>query len=121
MSVMAAIGAVILDRWLGETRQFHPLAGFGTLASRVENYLNHEGGGDRSAGVIGLSLLVLPLVYLTWQLSDTLGPLFDLVLLYLALGGQSLAEHGRAAQRALEADDRVVARGEGRGDSQSRY
>ncbi|MES9897776.1 MAG: adenosylcobinamide-phosphate synthase CbiB [Sedimenticola sp.] len=111
MSVITAIGAVILDHWLGETRQFHPLAGFGTLANRVENYFNYEGQGDRAAGLLALSLLVLPLVYITWLLSDGLGPLFDLALLYLSLGGQSLAEHGRAVQVALEADDLVTARG----------
>lgn len=110
MSVITAIAAVILDRWLGEARHFHPLAGFGMVADQVEGYFNLDGKGDRAAGALALTLLVLPLTVFAWLLSSTFGPLFDLALLYLALGGRSLASHGRRVQLALEAGDLTAAR-----------
>ena len=43
--VAAAIAGVLLDRWLGEPRRWHPLVGFGRLATAVANRLNRPERG----------------------------------------------------------------------------
>lgn len=102
MTVFTAIIAVLLDQWLGEPRRWHPLVGFGRMADRVELYLNQEGSGSRFNGLLALSLLIIPAAAISWMLSDSIGLLFDLLVLYLALGAKSLGDHARAVVSALE-------------------
>ncbi|MEI7614553.1 MAG: adenosylcobinamide-phosphate synthase CbiB [Betaproteobacteria bacterium] len=107
----AAIAGVLLDRLLGETRRWHPLVGFGALADAVERLLN-RGGGSRLNGLLAWALIVLPWVALAFvgKRTDLAGWLIDVVLLYLALGGRSLAEHAERVGHDLEAGDLPAAR-----------
>lgn len=108
--------ALVADQILGEPRRWHPLVGFGTLAQRIEARFNH--GEQRiGRGTLGWSLAVLPFVVLAWGLSlrldsnNTLwGWLFDIVILYLAIGRKSLFEHSTRVWQALQQDDLVAAR-----------
>lgn len=111
---LAAIAGVALDRLLGEPRRWHPLVGFGALAERLENALNRGPRGPlrRARGVLAWALAVAPWVALAvWgQRHDFLGWLSDVLLLYLALGGRSLAEHAQRVADDLAAGDLPAAR-----------
>lgn len=105
-----ALAAVVLDRLLGEPRRFHPLVGFGRLASGIERAL--YGGPDagaaarRGRGGAALALAVLPFLAAAWWATvqePWIGVTAETVLLYLALGGRSLEEHARRVANALEA------------------
>ena len=107
------ITAVLLDLWLGEPRQYHPLAGFGRLAKRIEESLiGSRDDVQMLRGALAVVLAILPWVLLAWLLA--LWPGVDLLagvlLLYLAIGGSSLAQHGRAVAAALAAGDLALAR-----------
>jgi adenosylcobinamide-phosphate synthase len=111
---LAAVVGVVLDRLLGETRRWHPLVGFGALADAVENLLNR---GEhplwrRLSGLFAWALVVLPWVALAVWLTpgDFFGWLVDVVLLYLTLGGRSLAEHAERVSADLAAGDLPSAR-----------
>jgi adenosylcobinamide-phosphate synthase len=109
-TAFVALTAVLLDRLLGEPRRFHPLVGFGQLASGIERAL--YGGADaaprarRWHGGVALALAVLPLVIAAWWVaaqSPWVGAAAETALLYLALGRRSLEEHARRVVDALEA------------------
>lgn len=112
-TAIVIILAVLLDLWLGEPRHYHPLAGFGRLARRIEEALI---GGPRQdqvlRGALALLLAVAPWVLLAWGLSLWPGVelLAGVLLLYLAIGGSSLAQHGRAVAEALAHGDLPLAR-----------
>ena len=107
----AALAAVLLDRLLGEVRHWHPLVGFGRLADLIEAWFN-RGAMRQVSGLLAWSLAVLPFVALVFwfKRGDFLGWLVDVVLLYLALGGRSLAEHAEHVASDLAADDLPAAR-----------
>lgn len=105
--------AVLLDIWLGEPRRYHPLIGFGTLARRIESaFIGTPQVNQRLRGVVALLLVVVPWVFFAWGLSLWPGVdiLAGVVLLYLAIGGSSLMQHGRAVVEALEKADLPLAR-----------
>lgn len=103
MSFLPILGALLLDQCLGEPRRWHPLVGFGCLARQVESRLNRQNGRPmRIAGTLAALLLLIPAALVGHVLSGWLGPLFDLFLLYLAIGGKSLAEHARRVVEALD-------------------
>jgi adenosylcobinamide-phosphate synthase len=104
--------ALVLDRLLGEPRRFHPLVGFGRYAAAVER-LCRRFGSNRGVGLVAWSLAVLPWVALAGSLHAEGGWLrlgLDVGLLYLAVGGRSLAEHARAIAAPLAAGDLAEAR-----------
>ena len=110
---LAALAAFALDRLLGEPSRWHPLIGFGGLASRIEGALNRGGEGRRRmAGVLAWALVVLPFVALAGALkpAGVGGWLLDVLLLYLALGGRSLAEHAERVGADLQRGDLAAAR-----------
>lgn len=96
---LAALAAVVLDRLLGEVNRFHPLVGFGNLANAVEKRLNQR---TRSAGVIAWLMVVLPFVALAAALRPLTPFAVDVVLLYFAIGAQSLCEHAEAIAKPLQ-------------------
>lgn len=100
------------DRLFGEVRRFHPLVGFGHWAAMVERGVRRF-SAQRGAGVLAWALAVLPWVGLALLLR-AVHPLahwpVDVVLLYLALGGRSLAEHAEAIAAPLAAGDLAQAR-----------
>ena len=110
---LAALAAVALDRLLGEPARWHPLVGFGALVSRVEAALNRGSEARRRVmGVLAWALVVLPFVALAGALKPVglAGWALDVVLLYLALGGRSLAEHAERVGADLARGDLNAAR-----------
>lgn len=108
---LAACLAVALDFILGEPKRYHPLVGFGWLASAIEVQLNPQhrqaSSRQRASGLIGISLLILPFVYLTFSLHQPpiIKLIIDTLLLYFALGHKSLHDHARAVSHALKNQD----------------
>ena len=113
---LLCIGAVLLDRWQGEPRRWHPLVGFGALAQWVEAFAYGLPGLSaevrRARGIGAVIVLLVPLTVAAWLLAaiPLLGLVVALGLLYLALGARSLAEHAEAVAAALQAGDLPVAR-----------
>ena len=111
---LAMIAAVLLDAWLGEPPRAHPLVMFGRLAGWIEVRLH---GDRRPAGVLAWLLAVLPLVALAWLIAVMLGAVaswlsfvFEVAVLYLAIGLHSLGDHATPVARALERGDILGAR-----------
>ncbi|MBF0603909.1 MAG: cobalamin biosynthesis protein CobD [Nitrospirae bacterium] len=111
--------AWLMDRWLGEPQRLHPLVGFGNLASRLENEVRHRFPMSptsalygRVLGVIAVGVLLVPPVALAMELAaiPAWGPLFQILMLYLALGGKSLEEHALRVHQALEDDNLELSR-----------
>jgi adenosylcobinamide-phosphate synthase len=105
-----ACGAVLLDAWLGEPKRWHPLVGFGWLATQLEKRLNPLSSqarrGQYLSGVLGVSLAVVPVVIISvmvMQLSFWLALALHLYLLYFAIGHRSLRQHALAVYHALQA------------------
>ncbi|KXB31578.1 cobalamin biosynthesis protein [Dechloromonas denitrificans] len=96
---LAALTAVLLDRLLGEVSRWHPLVGFGQLAARLERQLNRR---SLAGGAIAWLLAVGPWVGLAVWLHPLAPFAIDVVLLYFALGAQSLCEHAVAIARPLQ-------------------
>ncbi len=102
--------AVLLDRLLGEPRRFHPLVGFGRYAAWLEQRLNAR--TSRVRGVMAWLLAVMPFlttVCLLWR-QPALQFITGVIVLYFALGLQSLAEHAQRVQQALDEGDLPGAR-----------
>ena len=112
---LICLSAILLDFRLGEPRRWHPLAGFGWLAQRTEHLFSDPAAPattQRLRGAMALLGLVAPAMFLAWTLSALpyLGIAFEVGILYLTLGANSLAEHARAVANALETDDLDLAR-----------
>ena len=110
---LAALAGVVLDRLFGEVSRWHPLVGFGKFADAVESILNRGPLAlRRVSGLLAWSIAVLPWVALAVWVGrdDFLGWLLDAVLLYVALGGRSLAEHAERVAKDLAAGDLPAAR-----------
>jgi len=108
------VSALILDRLIGEPRSFHPLVGFGNIATKLEKLLNSPNKNtsnikQQMLGMLALLMLVLPLLIITFYLS-AFGWYFDVIILTLAIGWQSLREHALAVQSALLNIDIQLAR-----------
>ncbi|MDR0777460.1 MAG: adenosylcobinamide-phosphate synthase CbiB [Azonexus sp.] len=99
---LAALAAVLADRLLGEPRRFHPLVGFGWLASALELWLNSRlNKRTIAAGLLAWLLAVGPWIALAFWLRPLAPFAVDAVLLWFALGAQSLGEHAEAVARPL--------------------
>lgn len=110
--------ALLLDRLLGEPRRWHPLVGFGRLTRAVERFA-YPSSPDaeprwrmRLRGALSVSLLILPLTLAAWLLArlPLLSAIVPLVLLYLAVGARSLAQHAEVVRQALADGDLALAR-----------
>ncbi len=105
---LVIMAALLLDVWLGEVRRFHPLVGFGNLAQTIERRLYSD---SAIRGLIALLLLLVPLTTLVMLMQ--LLPwhwLLDILLLYLAIGWNSLGIHAKMVQRQLLAENLGAAR-----------
>ncbi|MCL2344526.1 MAG: adenosylcobinamide-phosphate synthase CbiB [Desulfobulbus sp.] len=101
---LAALAAVLADRLLGEPRRFHPLVGFGRLASALEFWLNSRlNNRTIAAGLLAWLLAVGPWLALACWLRPLAPFAVDAALLWFALGAQSLREHAEAVARPLRA------------------
>lgn len=96
---LAALTAVLLDRLLGEVSRWHPLVGFGQLAARLERQLNRR---SLVGGAVAWLLAVGPWVGLAVWLRPLAPFAIDVLLLYFALGAQSLCEHAEAIAKPLQ-------------------
>ena len=108
---LATLCGVLLDWRLGEVRRYHPLVGFGNYAQRLEQLLNRR---QRGQGVLAWGLAVIPAVMVTGLLQALLPAsvawIFSCLVLYFALGAQSLLEHGTAVAEPLARGDLASAR-----------
>ena len=114
-TALVALLAVLLDRLLGEPRRAHPLVGFGRIADATEARLNRAGfrpNTTRMRGVLAVGVLLVPIVMLSALAIRVpmLALAIEVLLLYLALGGQSLGQHARAVAQALDTGDLALAR-----------
>jgi len=125
MTLLAIILALVLDQLLGEPKRFHPLVGFGWLATTVERLLrrhvirknNSSPVTSRLTGALGW-LFLAPLMTLGvyWLLSafvdagDVMALLIGALVLYFCIGSRSLAEHARAVAAPLRENDLPEAR-----------
>ncbi len=117
ISLIVCLVAVLLDRWLGEPRRWHPLVGFGRLAALVERLLNRlpeRHARSICSGFLGVLILVLPVLMvaelLRWTLNGWAYLLLQAVVLYFVLSIRGLTEHGRAVSDALHSGDLESAR-----------
>jgi len=110
---LLAVAGITLDALLGEPRRRHPLVGFGNLAHGIEARLNPASRRAQStqklAGVFGVAMLLIPFTLLAFWLCR-LSPIFDVLLLYFAVGHKSLHQHAHAVSNALQAGDEATAR-----------
>ena len=110
----AMLAAVLIDAWLGEPSRAHPLVGFGRLARWFEARLYAD---RRGSGIGAWLLTVMPLVLLAWGAEVWLGRLsawaaflFNVLVLYAAIGLRSLADHAMPVAAALRDGDLARAR-----------
>jgi adenosylcobinamide-phosphate synthase len=110
--VVKLAAGLLADRLLGEPRRLHPLVGFGRWAKAVEGAARRL-GASRSSGLLAWLAAVGPWVGVALLLRAA-HPLahwpVDILLLYFALGGRSLAEHAEAVAAPLAAGDLAAAR-----------
>lgn len=109
MTMMLAVcAALVLDTVLGEPRRFHPLVGFGRFAQALEHRLYAD---SVVRGAVAVLLLLAPLTLLA-MLTQWLpwGIVIDVLLLYLAIGWNSLSAHAKRVRDALARDDMPSAR-----------
>jgi adenosylcobinamide-phosphate synthase len=101
MVTLAIIAALILDMLFGEPRRFHPLIGFGRLALALERRWHSD---SVWRGLVAVLVLLVPFTLLA-ALTRFVphGILLDTLLLYLAIGWQSLGAHARRVRDALRA------------------
>lgn len=104
---VAALAGVLLDRLFGEVKRWHPLVGFGRVAGALDRTLHRR---SIARGALAWTLVVLPPVVLAAWLQSLAPLLVDALLLYFALGAQSLAEHAQAIARPLASGDLEEAR-----------
>jgi len=114
--VIVLVLALLLDRFFGEPRRFHPLVGFGKLADGIEKHLY---GTVRTAdyqrrwrGILAVLLAVLPFSLLVSAIY--LQPLlqfgFEVLIVYVAIGANSLETHARKIIAPLQNKDLNSAR-----------
>ena len=107
--------AVALDCIFGEPKRYHPLVGFGYLATKLEKRLNplHRQASPKQyfSGALGLTVLIVPFIALAYWLCHLpyLSYVANCALLYFALGHKSLHEHARAVSNALNNHDKETA------------
>ncbi|MCW7539633.1 cobalamin biosynthesis protein [Aquabacterium sp. A7-Y] len=107
----ALLLGVAADVLLGEPRRWHPLVGFGRLASAIDRRFN---GGRRWQGVLAWLGLVGALAALyggaRWLLPQAARWMADGAALWFALGARSLQEHVWPVRQALVQGDLASAR-----------
>jgi adenosylcobinamide-phosphate synthase len=90
--------ALLIDYLLGETKKFHPLVGFGYLALAFEKRLNTQCSkkiNSKLRGLFSWGCLVLPtpILYVLLYKNNLVFFILDAIVLYLAVGLNSLKQH----------------------------
>lgn len=103
LTMLLAIG-LLLDTLLGEVKRWHPLVGFGKLATCVENWFN-RGRIKRISGVCACIIAIIPIVIISQCLirhsNIYYQSLIHIALLYFCVGLRSLYDHTQPIQLAL--------------------
>lgn len=113
--------ALLFDHILGEPKKYHQLVGFGHLANKIEKRLNIPvnqnipfSKTNALLGTIAWCLLVLPFCYLFYvllaMLPTSIQLIVETILLYLALGLNSLNVHAMQVFKPLIEGDLATAR-----------
>lgn len=120
VTLIIVIVALALDQRLGEPRRFHPLVGFGYIANRIEHALNASDQGREKRywrGVFSwLCMVGVPVIgaialhFLLMEYSIIIRIVGEALVVYFALGRQSLIAHARAIFEKLSNSDIVGAR-----------
>ena len=105
------LAALVLDRWLGEPKSWHPLIWFGRWVDLCRMHtqlpLDASSARQRMVGVLAWLIAVLPwlsiLSVLFWLLPNLLDVILSILILYFAIGWQSLREHALAIYQPLSA------------------
>ncbi|WP_423909638.1 adenosylcobinamide-phosphate synthase CbiB [Candidatus Spongiihabitans sp.] len=110
--VLICVGALLLDRLIGEPK-FHPLIWFGKVAAWLEQRLNNR--QSRFRGAIAVFILISLPVGLVWLIQSTaesrlIQIILDIVILTFVIGWQSMKEHAMAVAVPLLAGDLENAR-----------
>ena len=103
------VAALVLDRLLGEPKSWHPLIWFGRWVDLCRQYtqspLDENTQTQRLSGVQAWLLAVVPwlifLLVLFWLLPNWLDHVLSVIVLYFAIGWQSLREHALAIYQPL--------------------
>jgi len=114
------ITSYFTDLVLGEPTRYHPLVGFGNCANKIELYLNKPNKiiSDKVFqllfGSIAWMILVLPIPLLLLYFEKFVLPekfilFIDCVIVYWALGHNSLKKHGLQIYHALKAKNLALA------------
>ena len=107
--------AIVLDQILSEVKRFHPLIGFGNVATLLEKHLRPNLTNynrrifEKTLGFIAWSLSVLPMVLLVFYFQEYLLSInkfyfvkfLDIVILYFVLGHSSLGLHAMSIYKPL--------------------
>ena len=117
LAVMSVL-ALVLDRYFGEVKHFHPLVGLGNVAIFLERVLNIALNDKKRyhatiLGVIAVIIIILPAFTVCFWISSVdheVGVLFQILVLYFALGGESLSEHGLSVAKAMDDEGVAAAR-----------
>ncbi|MCG8669648.1 MAG: adenosylcobinamide-phosphate synthase CbiB [Pseudomonadales bacterium] len=122
LSIAILLGGFILDHALGEPKRFHPLVGFGNLATTIESWLNNldPKHNKRWLGLTAWGIAILPIVLLSalierWLTAQSnwlflLYPIITTIFVYLSIGRRSLKEHMLAIHSPLSHEDLPAAR-----------
>ncbi|MGH1427545.1 MAG: adenosylcobinamide-phosphate synthase CbiB [Arenicella sp.] len=120
MLFIVVITALLLDQILGEPRRFHPLVGFGYLANIADNRFNafaptrHVQQPSLSIikGGIAVLILIVPFLILSFFIARymTWSWVVDIIVLYWAIGHQSLREHVLTVFKHLLKNDQHASR-----------
>jgi adenosylcobinamide-phosphate synthase len=105
------VSALVLDRLLGEPKSWHPLIWFGRWVDLCRKHiqlpLEASQSRQRMVGMLAWLVAVLPwlliLLALFWLLPNWLDTLLSVLVLYFAIGWQSLREHALAIYQPLSA------------------
>lgn len=112
-SALIILFALFLDLILGEPRRYHPLAGFGYCANRLETRLIRDTQSyNRVRGALAMIILILPVIAGIIFIQSTFHypQLIDILLLYFAIGRKSLLQHAQVLIKPLQANDLNAAR-----------
>lgn len=107
--------ALVIDQLLGEPKRYHPLVGFGLLASALEKRTNRQSSNTVSlicgsfAIVVLVSVPVL-LIALASSLLNSYVFVVDIIVLYWAIGLKSLVDHTKPIFTALKNNDLSAAK-----------
>ncbi len=112
-ALLVVSAALIIDQLCGEPRRFHPLVGFGFLVAKTETHFQKFTSSSitktRALGLLAVGLMLLPFIVIGGLLSP-FSIVFDVFILYLAIGWKSLENHAFAIYLALQKNDLADAR-----------